>query len=213
MTNGKGVVVRKYALGTFLTIIVAGGIFAAQASAHHKPGHTKGAQAQTKMWVCHRAGDNKYVAIRVSSRAQMRGHLRHGDVAVPAASSTNKQTAQTFCNTQTITPRRGGEALTGNLTGTAGTGTATLRLSVGQRTVCFAFSNLPSGFTFSLAHIHSGSTTGPIVVPLTSTGQTSGCVTGIDRDLLKQILQNPAGFTVNLHLSNGTVILSAPLSA
>jgi hypothetical protein len=127
--------------------------------------------------------------------------------------STNKRTAQTFCNTQTITPRRGGQVLTGNLTGTAGTGTVTLRLSVGHRTACFAFSNLPAGFTFSLSHVHSGSAMGPIVLPLTSTGQTSGCVTGIDRDLLKQILQNPAGFTVNLHLSNGTVVLSAPLSA
>jgi CHRD domain len=203
----------KYTIGSFVTIILALGVITAQASAHQKPGHAKATQAPAKMWVCHRAGDNKYVAIRVSSKAQMRGHLRHGDVAVPAASTTTKQTAQTFCNTQTITPRRGGEVLTGNLTGTAGTGMVTLRLSVGHRTACFTFSNLPSGFTFSLAHVHSGSATGPIVLPLTSTGQTSGCVTGIDRGLLRQILQNPAGFTVNLHLSDGTVILSAPLSA
>jgi len=196
-------------------IVVAAGVLAAGAAAHHKPGHLKGTQAtqaQTKMFVCHRAGDNKYVAIRVSSRAAMRGHMRHGDLAVPAANSTNRQTAQTFCNAQTITPRRGGNVLSGNLTGTAGTGIVTLHLSVGQRTVCFAFSNLPAGFTFVQSHIHLAST-GAIVVPLTASGQTSGCVTGVDRDLLRSISQNPTAYVVNLHVAGGTIVLSAPLAA
>jgi hypothetical protein len=133
--------------------------------------------------------------------------MRHGDMV--ATGATNRQQARTFCNTLP-TPTRGGTELTGNLTGTAGTGLATLRLKANL--VCWQFTNLPTGFTFTAAHIHRGSATGPIVVPFTSTGQTSGCVKASPQ-LVREILANPAGFVVNLHNATGAVILSAPLTA
>jgi hypothetical protein len=117
---------------------------------------------------------------------------------------------------QALTPTRGGAGLTANLTGSAGTGTASIRLRPGQGTVCFRFTNLPSGFTFALAHIHRGANTGPIVVPFTSTGATSGCVPAGNletaRALVREILRNPGNFWVNLHLADGTVVLSGQLS-
>jgi hypothetical protein len=174
------------------------GIFAAQAPANHNPAHNK-------TWVCHKTGSG-WVAIRPATRAQVRHHLRHGDMV--ATGATTRQQARTMCNALP-TPLRGGTVLTGNLTGTAGTGLATLRLR--GTLVCFNFTNLPTGFTFSAAHIHSGSATGPIVLPFTSTGQTSGCVKA-SRQLVRQILANPAGFVVNLHNATGAVVLSAPLA-
>ncbi|MFO7168352.1 MAG: ScyD/ScyE family protein [Chloroflexota bacterium] len=56
----------------------------------------------------------------------------------------------------------------------------------------------------TLAHIHRGdaSTNGPVVVDFTSliNGTTiSGCVTGVDAELIEEITTNPAGFYYNVH--------------
>lgn len=190
---------------TLVAFATATAAFAAQAPANHNPGHTR-AQTQTqKTWICHKTGSG-WVAIRPTTRAQVRGHLRHGDV--PATGATNRQQARTFCNALP-TPMRGGTALTGNLTGTAGTGLVTLR--VRGNLVCWNFSNLPTGFTFGQSHIHLAST-GAIVVGLSTDGQTSGCVKASPQ-LIRQILANPGSYLVNLHNATGTVILSAPLTA
>jgi CHRD domain len=197
---------KKYAIGSLVAVMATSGLLAAQASADHKPGHAATPRNAQRTWICHRAGE-RWVAMRPATKAQLRGHLRHGDVV--ATGATNRQQARMFC-AALPTPSRGGTALTGNLTGSAGTGTATLRLKANL--VCFQFTNLPSGFTFGASHIHRGVATGPIVVPLTSTGQTTGCVKAHPR-LVREILGNPAGFVVNLHDAAGTVVLSAPLSS
>jgi hypothetical protein len=163
-----------------------------------------------KVSLCHKTSSatTPYVLIRVRPAVAARHVMHHEDVMpVPAGG----------CRTlQALTPTRGGAGLTANLTGTAGTGTATIRLRPGQGTVCFRFTNLPSGFTFALAHIHRCSNTGPIVVPFTSTGATSGCVPAGNlqtaRALVREILRNPGNFWVNLHLADGTVVLSGQLS-
>ena len=195
---------RKSTLAALL--VVATGVTAAQAPANPAPTRASAEQQTQKTWLCHRASSG-WVAIRPTTRAHLRGHLRHGDVV--ATGATNRQQARTFCGALP-TPTRGGTALTGNLTGTAGTGLATLRLRA--NVVCFQFSALPAGFTFTAAHIHRGTATGPIIVPLTSSGQTAGCVKASPQ-LVREILANPAGFVVNLHNAGGTVVLSAQLAA
>lgn len=163
-----------------------------------------------KVSLCHKTSSatNPYVLVKVRPAVAARHVVHHRDVMpVPAGGCRSLQT---------LTPTRGGAGLTANLTGTAGTGTANIRLRPGQGTVCFQFTNLPSGFTFALAHIHRGSNTGPIVVPFTSTGAVTGCVPAgslqTARTLVREILRNPANFWVNLHLADGTVVLSGQLS-
>jgi hypothetical protein len=171
--------------------------------------HAQAAPPQ-KVSLCHKTSSAKtpYVLIKVRPAVAARHVMHHQDLMpVPAAGCRSLQA---------LAPTRGGSRLTANLTGTAGTGTATIRLRPAQGTVCFQFTDLPSGFTFALAHIHRGSNTGPIVVPFTSTGATSGCVPAGNlataRALVREILRNPEAFWVNLHLANGTVVLSGELS-
>jgi Cu/Zn superoxide dismutase len=84
-----------------------------------------------------------------------------------------------------------------------GTGTATITLNYGQGTVCWEIS--VSGITLpaSAAHIHEAPVTapGPVVVPLSApdaSGFASGCAT-VDRELIKDILQHPEEYYVNVH--------------
>ena len=85
-----------------------------------------------------------------------------------------------------------------------GTGTALLTVNHGQRTVCWELS--VSGITLpaTAAHIHRGAelVRGPIVVGLSApdaTGHASGCIGERDRDLLRDILNNPSEYYVNVH--------------
>jgi hypothetical protein len=163
-----------------------------------------------KVSICHKTSSatRPYVLVKVAPAVAARHVLHHQDVMPVPANGCR--------SLQALTPARGGVRLTAELTGTGGTGMATIRLRPGQGTVCFRFTNLPAGFTFALAHIHRGSNTGPIVVPFTSTGATSGCVVAgsaeTARALVREILGNPSGFWVNLHLGDGTVVLSGQLS-
>jgi len=163
-----------------------------------------------KVSVCHKTSSatTPYVLVKVTPAVAAKHVLHHQDV-MPAPANGCR-------SLQALTPTRGGARLTTSLTGTAGTGTATIRLRPGQGTVCFRFTGLPAGFTFAAAHIHRGSNTGPIVVPFTSTGATSGCVVAgspeTARALVREILRNPSGFWVNLHIAGGTVVLSGQLS-
>lgn len=107
----------------------------------------------------------------------------------------------------------GGRRFTTTLTGAAevpgpgdpdGSGTATVRLNHGQGRVCFEITVSDITLPATGAHIHVGTVTefGPVVVPLTppdASGTSSGCVENVDRDLIKNIIQNPENYYVNVH--------------
>lgn len=82
-----------------------------------------------------------------------------------------------------------------------GTGTARITLNAGQGQVCFAL-EVAGIAPATAAHIHVGSAdvAGPVVVPLIAPteGASSSCA-DVDRGLIKDILQNPAGYYVNVH--------------
>jgi hypothetical protein len=104
----------------------------------------------------------------------------------------------------------GGRPLVAALSGTAevpgpgdadGTGTAALRVNVGQAEVCFdlAVSGIDPA---TAAHIHEGPIDGfgRVVRGLTAPtgGTSSGCVP-ISRELATEILQSPEDYYVNVH--------------
>lgn len=104
----------------------------------------------------------------------------------------------------------GGRPLEASLTGAAevpgpgdpdGSGEAFLTLNQGRGEICFQLSGLDIA-PATAAHIHRGpaGVAGPVVVGLAppTSGFSSGCVS-VDRDLVKEIRQNPAGFYVNVH--------------
>src|SRR6266496_4983677 len=105
-----------------------------------------------------------------------------------------------------------GRKFTTTLTGAAevppgdpdGSGTATITLNYGQGQVCWEIT--VSGITLpaTAAHIHvaPAGVAGPVVVPLSppdASGSSSGCVSGVDPDLIKAIIQNPEQYYVNVH--------------
>jgi len=82
-----------------------------------------------------------------------------------------------------------------------GAGTASLRLNPGQEQICYELtvSNIAPA---TAAHIHIGgpAVAGPVVVGLMppTSGSSSACAS-VPRDLVLNILKNPAGFYVNVH--------------
>lgn len=105
----------------------------------------------------------------------------------------------------------GGRKFATTLTGAAevpgpgdpdGSGTAMLELNPGTGQVCFELT-VTGIAPASAAHIHvaPAGVAGPVVVPLTppTSGSSSGCVSGVNRDLIKAIIQNPEGYYVNVH--------------
>lgn len=88
--------------------------------------------------------------------------------------------------------------------GSAATGTAHVTLNQGLGVVCAEIqtSGYAEGEVILAGHIHDGSTgvNGPIVVNLQVTSPDhSICVEGVDRDLIKDIRQNPGDYYINLH--------------
>ena len=83
-----------------------------------------------------------------------------------------------------------------------GSGTAALRLNAGKQEVCFELvvSDIAPA---TAAHIHVGpaGVAGPVVIGLTppTSGMSSGCVTGVDPELIKAIIQTPQSYYVNVH--------------
>jgi hypothetical protein len=82
-------------------------------------------------------------------------------------------------------------------------GTATISLNVGLGQVCWVIDVQNADPPFTGAHIHEAppGVAGPIVVPFTTpntSGHTEGC-TSVDRELVKDILQNPEEYYVNVH--------------
>jgi hypothetical protein len=107
-------------------------------------------------------------------------------------------------------PQQGGRPFTTTLTGAAevpgpgdadGTGTATITLNHGQGEVCFELM-VDQIAPANLAHIHEGAVdaAGPPVVTLTppTNGTSKGCVP-LDKDKVKDIIQNPENYYVNIH--------------
>jgi len=106
----------------------------------------------------------------------------------------------------------GGRKFTTALTGAAeapgpgdpdGSGTASLRLNPGQGEVCFELTVANIALPATGAHIHEApaGSPGPVVVPLTppdASGSSSGCVSA-DRELIRDIIQNPEEYYVNVH--------------
>jgi hypothetical protein len=84
-----------------------------------------------------------------------------------------------------------------------GSGFATLRLNPGTGQVCFQITVSDIALPATGAHIHEAAAgvAGPVVVPLTSpdeSGVSSGCVDA-PRELILDIIQNPAEYYVNVH--------------
>ena len=85
---------------------------------------------------------------------------------------------------------------------TNGQGRAAITLNHGQRELCFVL-EVADLETATAAHVHRGAVdvAGPVVVPLTppgTNGLSHGCVK-VDRGLIKEILQHPDRFYVNVH--------------
>ena len=83
-----------------------------------------------------------------------------------------------------------------------GSGTAWFFVNVGQMEICYTLvvENIAPA---TAAHIHVAPPTapGPVVVPLAAptSGEVSACASVADVALLKDILQNPSDYYVNVH--------------
>jgi CHRD domain len=82
--------------------------------------------------------------------------------------------------------------------GGPGTGTATITIDRNARTVCYAITTQNVALPLLAAHIHEAPAgqAGPVVVPLftspVNSAAASGCVTNVDKNLLKDILISSA---------------------
>jgi hypothetical protein len=98
--------------------------------------------------------------------------------------------------------------------GGPGTGTATITIDRNARTVCYSITTQNVALPLLAAHIHQApvGVAGPVVVPLftspLNSAATSGCVTDVNKNLLKDILRHPEEYYVNVHnapFPNGAV--------
>ena len=107
-------------------------------------------------------------------------------------------------------PQQGGRPLTTTLTGAAevpgpgdtdGTGSVSVTLNHGQGEVCYELT-VDKIAAANAAHIHAGAVdkAGPPVANLTppANGKSKGCVP-LDKEKIKDIMQNPANYYVNVH--------------
>jgi CHRD domain len=111
----------------------------------------------------------------------------------------------------------GGRKFTTTLTGAAevpgpgdpdGSGTAMLELNPGTGQVCWEIQVSDITLPAIAAHIHKApvGVAGPVVVPLfppvpDESGFSSGCMNA-DRELIKDIIQHPEGYYVNVHTTD-----------
>ncbi|MDB5477166.1 MAG: hypothetical protein JWP49_2677 [Phenylobacterium sp.] len=106
---------------------------------------------------------------------------------------------------------KGGRPLTAAMTGAnetpaadpKATGTASIRVNVGQNQVCWELTAKDLSAPAVAAHIHKGAkgASGPPVVPLTptdATGKSAGCAT-VDAAVAKDLIQDPDDYYVNIH--------------
>ena len=86
------------------------------------------------------------------------------------------------------------------------TGSADITIDDETNEVCFTLTidGLAAGDAVTMAHIHEGEAgvAGDVVVPLFTeppTGEMSGCVQGVDPDVIAAIIADPFAFYVNIH--------------
>ncbi len=86
-----------------------------------------------------------------------------------------------------------------------GAGTASLTIDPAKRQVCYEVS-VSEIDPPTMAHIHRGAAGagGPPVVPLSAPkdGVAKGCSSELDAATLRAIIENPAGYYVNVHTSS-----------
>jgi len=87
-----------------------------------------------------------------------------------------------------------------------GSGVASITVNPGQGEICWTLSVAGIALPASSAHIHQAAPgiRGAIVVALSppdATGTASGCVSGVNADLLRAIRKSPSAFYVNVHTS------------
>lgn len=88
-----------------------------------------------------------------------------------------------------------------------GSATGSITVNVGQDRVCWEFTNVTNVATVNRGHIHkapAGSNGGIVVdffnVAAGTQGPLTGCTTTpLGKDLLKDIIQNPSAYYLNLH--------------
>lgn len=85
-----------------------------------------------------------------------------------------------------------------------GTGSALLTVNHGQQTVCWELTVANVALPATAAHIHKAveGVRGPVAIGLSAPdagGFATGCKENVSRDLLRDILQNPADYYVNVH--------------
>jgi hypothetical protein len=88
-----------------------------------------------------------------------------------------------------------------------GIGSALVTLNHGQGEVCWEMSVANITLPATASHIHRAAPgiRGPIVVGLTApdaSGEAAGCASGVDRELIRDILVNPGSYYVNVHTSD-----------
>ena len=98
--------------------------------------------------------------------------------------------------------------------GGPGTGTATIEIDRNARTLCYGITTQNVALPLAAAHIHAAPVgeAGLVVVPLftqpVNAATVAACLTGLDKNLLKDIIRNPADYYVNVHnapFPNGAV--------
>lgn len=83
-----------------------------------------------------------------------------------------------------------------------GSGVATFSMNIHKQSVCYtlAVKNIDPA---TAAHIHIGkfNVAGPVVVPLgaPAEGYSEGCVEGVDKALIRDMIRNPHKYYVNVH--------------
>jgi hypothetical protein len=83
-----------------------------------------------------------------------------------------------------------------------GFGTATVSLNADAGRVCWVL-RVNNISTPVAAHIHAGAdeVVGPVVVPFSAPvgGYARGCLDGVNRDLIRDIISHPSSYYVNVH--------------
>jgi len=185
---------RRY--GLLLTVVLVALVgYSAQAATSAHRAH--------KTVICHatRAGVARpYSHITTANRAVIRAHMnRHpADIVNPAGG---------LCPKQRLSWSRGGRAITAGLVpvppNSEGAGSFAAQSNVGQGRICWRITETGlSGITAAHIHYRTGAKARQGAVPLTLptpfSTPANGCVDA-SRGLVRQILQHPGLFYVNVH--------------